>query len=300
MTTDPLQFGSRDRTSDDSAELEHAQTLMTLLDDMLALHRQMNLWPAAEPGSALFEDDLVTHPFPFSNGVRYLLLVAVDNLVGLRNMLIESIENGVPTLTLYPFSPYTLLRNAIECAGTAIWLMQPRERHQRILRLAQFELEDAKKNRAALESMGGRGDEAFNRKTTIIEEMIAPHSELSWKNVTASFRVTDLLTSIGRLPQLEGLNPLGKWQIASGMAHGKRWAGTLLSDLKEATPPEPNGDSTFHVYGNFRNVLWLAGCARCLLVEASNQVIDKSQNLEVAGPTAAPPPAEADENEGPR
>lgn len=300
MTTEPFTIGSRDRVSDDSAEIEHAQTLMNLLDDMLSLHTEMNHWPAAEPGSVLFEDDQVTHPFPFSNGVRYLLVVAVDNLVGLRNMLIESIKDGVPTLTIYPFSPYTLLRNAIECAGTAIWLMQPHERHQRILRIAQFELEDAKKNKAALETMGGLGDGAFNRKKAIIEEMIAPHSELSWKNVSAGFRVTDLLASIGTLAQFEGLNPLGKWQIASGMAHGKRWAGTLLSDLKEATLPEPNGDSTFHVYGNFKNVLWVAGCARSLLIEASNQVIDKSQNLGVSGPMAAPQPAEADENEGPR
>jgi hypothetical protein len=284
MPTEQVPSDSRDRISDESIELENAQYLMTLLDDMLALYNEMNHWPVAESGSVLFEDDQVTHPFPLSNDVRYLLLVAADNLIGLRNMLIENMGNDGSTLTIYPFAPYTLLRNAIECAGTALWLMQPHERHQRVLRIAQFELEDAKKNKAALESMGGRGDETFHRKKAIIERMVASQSELSWKDVAKGFRVTDLLASVGALPQLEGLNPLGKWQIASGMAHGKRWAGTLLSDLKEVTKPSPNGDSTFHIYGNFRNVLWLAGCARSLVVEASNQVIVKSRKQELPSP----------------
>lgn len=269
--------GSRDRVSDPASEHEYAQALLGLLDANLSLYDEMNRWPKSEPGSLLFEDDQATHPFPISNDVRYLLLVAVDNLSGLRSMILEATENGIPTLNLHVFAPYTLIRNAIECAGTALWIMAPAERHERVLRAAQFELEDAKKNKAALTAFGGNGEETFNRKKGIIEGMIEPFRELSWKSVADGFRITELLRTIGSLPQLEGLNPLGKWQIASGMAHGKRWAGTLLSDLKEDAQPTTSRDSTFLLYGSFEKVFWLAQCAQTLLYEASNQVIEKSQ-----------------------
>lgn len=284
MTPEHRPEESRDRVSDADEEQENAKAVLNLLYDMVALHDEMNHWPAVESGSALFINDQATHPFPTSFEVRYLLQVAADNLIGLKNMLIESVEGGVPTVTMYPFAPYTLLRNAIECAGTALWLIEPKEQHQKVLRTAQFALEDAKKNKAALTSMGGNGDTTYGHKKNIIEKMIGPYNELSWKKVNDGFRVTEMLTIVGTIPQLEGLNPLAKWQIASGMAHGKRWAGLLLSDLKEASQPEPNGDSTFHVYGNFKSLLWLTSCARTLLVEASNQVLDKSRKPEVDTP----------------
>lgn len=281
MTTEHRPAGSRDRVSDPADEQENAEAVLKLLDEMVALHDEMNHWPATEPGSVLFNNDETTRPFPTSFEARYLLLVAADNLIGLRNMLIESGEGGALTMNLFPFAPYTLLRNAIECAGTALWLIEPTERHQRVLRTAQFALEDAKKNRAALTAMGGNGDTTFDRKKGFIEKMIEPFAELSWKNVNDGFSVTGMLTVVGALPQLEGLNPLGKWQIASGMAHGKRWAGLLLSDLREASKPEPNGDSILHVYGNFKSLLWLVSCASTLLVEASSQVLDMSRKPEV-------------------
>lgn len=277
MTFTPTPQGSRDRVSDPASEQEYAQALLGLLDANLSLYDEMNRWPESEPGSLIFEDDQATYPFPLSNNVRYLLLVAVDNLSGLRSMILEASENGVPTLNLHVFAPYTLLRNAIECAGTALWILEPDERHERVLRVAQFELEDAKKNKTALTAFGGTGEETFNRKKAIIEAMIEPFEQLSWRSVADGFRITDLLRSIGSIPQLEGLNPLGKWQIASGMAHGKRWAGTLLSDLKEDAQPTTEGDSTFLLYGSFAKVYWLAQCAQVLLYEASNQVIEKSQ-----------------------
>ncbi|MDP9888638.1 hypothetical protein LFT44_21890 (plasmid) [Arthrobacter sp. FW306-05-C] len=275
LTTTPK--GSRGRVSDPASEQEYAQALLRLLDANLSLYDDMNRWPKSEPGSLLFEDDQATYPFPISNDVRYLLLVAADNLNGLRSMILEATENGQPRLNLHVFAPYTLIRNAIECASTALWIMTPAERHERVLRLAQFELEDAKKNKAALTAFGGSGEETFNRKKGIIEGIIRRYAELSWKGVDDGFRITGLLRTIGSLPGLEGLNPLGKWQIASGMAHGKRWVGTLLSDLKEDAQPTTKGDSTFLLYGSFERVFWLAQCAQTLLYEASNQVIEKSQ-----------------------
>lgn len=277
MSSTSATQGSRDRISDSANEQEYAQALLRLLDANHRLYDEMNHWPKTEPGSLLFEDDQATYPFPISSDVRYLLLVAVDNLSGLRSMILEASENAVPTLSLHVFAPYTLIRNAIECASTALWIMEPSDRQERILRLAQFELEDAKKNRAALSAFSGKGDDTFNQKKTIIQKLIEPYEELAWKKVNDGFRVTELLGIVGSLPQLEGTNPLGKWQIASGMAHGKRWAGTLVSDLKEHSQPTDEGDSTFLLYGSFEKVFWLAECAQRLLYEASNQVIDKSQ-----------------------
>ena len=150
MTTEHRPFGTRDRVSDSADEQEHAEGLLGLLNDMAALRDEMNQWPAVEPGSPLSDNDKITHPFPTSFEIRYLLMVAADNLHGLRNMLIEAGEGSTPTMNVLPFAPYTLLRNAIECAATAIWLIEPKEQHQTVLRTSQFTLEDAKMSNKAL------------------------------------------------------------------------------------------------------------------------------------------------------
>ncbi len=254
MTTERMPKGSRDRITDPDEEQEWARAILTLLDDHAALHADINKWPDAESGSAMFGDDRATHPLPTSACVRYLMLAGADNLAGLRSMLVESQTKTNLELNLHPFAPYTLIRNAIECASTAIWVLAPITRHERVLRTAKIELEDARKNNAALTNMGGDGQETYARRLELIRKMVEPYDQMTWADVTARFTVTNLLKEIGNLQPLEGLNPLAKWQIASGMAHGRRWAGLLLSDRQELQEASENGDSTFMLTGSYRYV----------------------------------------------
>lgn len=267
MVTEDIPKKDRDRITDPGEELEWAKALLKMLDEHSALNARINEWPEAQPGSAMFGDDKATHPLPTSACVHYLMLAGADNLAGLRSLLVESETATNLQLNLHPFAPYTLLRNAIECASTAIWILAPSTRHERVLRTARIELEDAKKNKAALTNIGGNGDETYARRIKLIRQMIEPYKQLTWSDVTQRFLMTDMLTEIGRLELLNGLNPLAKWQIASGMAHGRRWAGLLLSDREQVGNPAANGDSTFKLTGSFKYVLWLARSAYDLLDE---------------------------------
>lgn len=100
-----------------------------------------------------------------------------------------------------------------------------------------------------------------------MEDMIEPFPEIAWKDVT-NYGVTSLLREIGELPSLTEMRPLAKWQICSGMAHGKRWAGLLLSDMEEVGEPRAAGDGTFLLTGNYKPLLQLTHNAVAMQAEA--------------------------------
>lgn len=241
--------------------------LLQVLDRHSVLHDQLSRLIEVQIGSAMDGDDKATYPLTTSGCVRYLLLASADNLAAIRSMTIsEETENNLD-LTLHPFAPYTLLRNAFESAGTALWIMAPARRKDRILRTAKLEYADANLSNAALMSLGSTDRETYERRIRLVEDMIRPYPEIAWKEVT-NYGVTGLLREIGEFPSLAQISPLAKWQICSGMAHGKRWAGLLLSDMEEVGQPAATGDGTFLLSGSYRHLLLLTHNAVAIQEEA--------------------------------
>jgi hypothetical protein len=101
----------------------------------------------------MFGDDKVTYPLPTSFYVKYLLTAGADNLMAVRSTLVANESDTDVQLTLHSFAPYTLVRTTIECAATAIWIMAPTSRTERVFRAAVVELDDAWKSLQAFQSM---------------------------------------------------------------------------------------------------------------------------------------------------
>lgn len=241
--------------------------LLQVLDKHSVLHDQLNEVTDVQIGSALYGDDKATYPLPTSSYVRYLLMASADNLAALRSMTVSEETDTNLDLTLHPFAPYTLLRNALESAGTALWIIAPARRKERVLRTAKLEYADANLSKAALNSLGSTDQETYDRRIKLVEDMIRPYPEIAWKDVT-SYGVTGLLREIGELPSLTQVRPLAKWQICSGMAHGKRWAGLLLSDMEEVGEPTTAGEGTFLLTGSYKHLLLLTHNAVAMQAEA--------------------------------
>lgn len=259
-------------------EYEWAQRILALLDQHTQLSHSINHQMEVRPGSSLMGDDKTSPALPLSYYLRYLLTAAADNFSAIRSMMIASENASHIDLALHPFAPYTLVRNVIECAGTCYWIISPSSRPKRIHRHAMMELDDAKKSRSAVTQYGGSGEETYIRRVELIKSMIARYpDDITWKNVTTGFSVTDALREIGTASAFASVNPLGAWQLASGMAHGKRWAGLILSDKE----PFTNGasDDTYMVTGSYKHLWWLMNTASITLTEAHKLFVERGTAL---------------------
>ncbi|MFF2345075.1 hypothetical protein [Pseudarthrobacter sp. NPDC058119] len=274
MTADSYPPKSRNRFSSSEQEHDNARLLLQVLDRHSVLHDQLGHFSEVQRGSAMHGDDKATYPLPTSSYVRYLLMASADNLAALRSMTISAETANNLDLTLHPFAPYTLLRNAFESAGTALWIIAPARRRDRVLRTAKLEYADANMSKAALLSLGSTDPETYERRIRLVEDMVRPYPEIAWKEVT-SYGVTGLLREIGEFPSLAYIRPLVKWQICSGMAHGKRWAGLLLSDMEEVGQPAASGDGTFLLSGSYKHLLLLTHNAVALQEEAIRLLLQR-------------------------
>lgn len=255
-------------------EYEWAQRILDLLNQHAHLSHSINHKMEVHPGSSLMGDDKTSPALPLSYYLRYLLTAAADNFSGVRSMLIASEDGSHINLALHPFAPYTLVRNVLECAGTCYWILSPSSRPERIYRHAMMELDDAKKSRSAVAQYGGSGEKTYVRRVELIKTMIARYpDDITWKNVTAGFSVTAALHEVGTASAFASVNPLGAWQLASGMAHGKRWAGLILSD-KEPFTNGPNED-TYMVTGSYKHLWWLMNTASIALTEAHKLFVER-------------------------
>lgn len=257
-----------------SDEHEWAARILQLLDEHTPLSKDINRARDIESGSSLRGDDRTSEHLPLSYYVQYLLTAAADNFSAIRSMLILNETASNINLALHPFAPYTLVRNVIECAGTAYWVLSSSSRPTRVSRHAMLELEDARKSRSALAQFGKSTEETYVRRVELIKTMIGHYpNDIAWKSVTAGFTVTSALDEIGKASAFKEINPLGAWQLASGMAHGKRWAGLVLSD-KEPFPNKVQGD-TYTITGNYKHLWWLMNTANVVLAETHRLFVER-------------------------
>ena len=80
-----------------------------------------------QTGSLLADDDAATGCFQTSHAALGALHTATDHLHSLRTLVRDA---G----WLHTYAPFTLCRTALECAATAVWLLAPEARQERIIR----------------------------------------------------------------------------------------------------------------------------------------------------------------------
>src|SRR5688500_1141081 len=102
--------------------------------------------PAIEPGSPLAGDGAKSPEHQVGHAAWSGISLAVDHLHAIKVQVIDA-------QVLHPYSPYTLMRAAIENAATAVWLLEPNDRNERLqrrLKLAHHEAFEAGKARELL------------------------------------------------------------------------------------------------------------------------------------------------------
>jgi hypothetical protein len=183
-----------------------------------------------QPGSAFADDDKASRTDAVSHQARALLSVAADNALALRSVIVKA-------EVLPAFAGYSLTRNAIECAGVALWLMGPPSRDTRVLRALQLSRESLNDHRKLEATRAGQKHRRLAPTDPVLLKLEAERDKRA-ANVGVSLvapSITERLEEAEmyvkrRADHQEAL--VVYWQRGSGLAHGRRHAVWQVSDAR--------------------------------------------------------------------
>ncbi|WP_292767246.1 hypothetical protein [Microbacterium sp. UBA3486] len=181
-------------------------------------------------GSSLAGDDRATRSDAVSHQARALLSVAADNASTVATVLVKA-------EVLPAFAAFTLLRNALECAGVALWLIGPRARDSRILRALQLSRESRNDEQRFEATVAGQKYRGLPDTDAVLQRLIVERDQrpgIFGERLTPP-PITDRLAEAQsyitqRSDDQEPL--LVQWQRTSGLAHGRRHAVWQTSNAR--------------------------------------------------------------------
>jgi hypothetical protein len=193
-----------------------------------------------EPSSSLAKDDAILAPHRLSDAARSSLNIAVDNVHALRNLVAE-------THLVHPWAPFTLLRASLENAATAVWLLSPRDQHQRLLRRLRLKWADTVDMLNANKVMGHPGTRTRDEHIARLQG-IGRNGGLSVEQVS---QIASRAIGYGTIMHEAGeeaptsFGPVveGTWMVAAASFMAARgppcrcWIGRESARLLVASPP---------------------------------------------------------------
>jgi hypothetical protein len=215
---------------DGSASGEDFAWMEKALDTVKVWSERVHLpCPAPAPGSSLAADDAAARPYEVSSAVVGGLVSAVDHLDALRVLVVEA-------AVVHSRAPYTLLRAALENAATAVWLLAPANRKERVLRRLRLKWADYHDHVQA----SALTDEPMHEWLPKVKIQLREIAENRGMDQDQIKRVTDRPPSLGSIvetagEELDGLSGRKArffWAVGSGIAHDRDWA--TLAGLQSA------------------------------------------------------------------
>lgn len=225
--------------------------------------------PVPAAGSSLRKDDAVTDPYQLSHAVIGALVSAVDHLDAVRALVQDA---GI----LHARAPFTLLRAALENSATAVWLLAPTNRNERVLRRLRLQWADALDGEKAHQLVGAEPQlsragwkaklEAVARARGMPDEQV---QTVTGQRVSYS----GIVKAAGEEAQdsdLTGRDALFCWMLASGIAHAKVWA-VLSSVLDRGVVPRvprlADNQVGLMLSASDKAVTWIASVTTLMAVE---------------------------------
>jgi hypothetical protein len=191
--------------------------------------------PVPAIGSSLRKDDEVTDPYQLSHAVIGALVSAVDHLDAVRALVQDA-------AILHARAPFTLLRAALENSATAVWLLAPANRNERVLRRLRLQWGDALDGEVAQQVVGATARlsrDGWKDKLQAIARARGLPDEKVQAVTGRPVSYSGIVKAAGDEAQgsnLTGQDALFCWMLSSGIAHAKTWA-VLSSVLDRVEVP---------------------------------------------------------------
>ncbi len=188
---------------------------------------------SVRPGSSLAGDRAATPYSSVPDQVRASVGVALDHLHAFKLIVVD----GEAAL---PFAMYTLVRSAYEAAGTALWLLHPASRDERVLRSLKLARENRRLVHVVMEK-SDREDPGWDRAIAALERDRDGRASLIGADLRKVATVSSRLEAIAPLVPDLFLTPLALWQTSSGMAHANNSMMLLMLDREQIGEAEHGG-----------------------------------------------------------
>lgn len=209
--------------------------------DELALGAQAGVW-SVPLKTSLAADDQRTKPFHTSHAVHQCLVAGIDNLSGLRHMIFGAPGAHCEEATLHHAAHYLLARGAIENFATALWILDPSSRSERVTRTLRWHAQNIKDMHAALaplpvEFSTTTREEKFERLEQILRDSVG--------GVPARFRsgytTTEVVEYVDDAFSATDsfFSTVFIWRLCSGFAHGRPWASIGFLEQEELVSDDP-------------------------------------------------------------
>jgi hypothetical protein len=241
---------------------EEAYARLSRLFEVVAAWGDQNESPVeVQDGSRMAADDVLADPYHLSHAIAVSIGVARDHLQALRALVVDA---GV----LHMATPFTLGRAALESAAQALWLLEPDDQRERVMRRFQMAVRDAKERHAATDLLGIARPETLQRRLDRLADLgeaagVTRHDVLrrapGWAKMVHAAGPTAGVTG----EQLESL-----WNIASGYAHGQSWSLLSVGSLDPLTDPEASDVTSYLITADVPQVWTLTSTAVLLLQRA--------------------------------
>lgn len=243
---------------DDPTEVRYSQYIMQIFGRAERIYADLDALHLSA-GSALWADDMRTPHYPVSSYAHGQLSVATGCVAALKRMIVRESEKEIE-MVAGPHGSYALVRNALDTAATALWLLEPVSGTLRIKRRILLELDEADKAESFRLEAEGKSKKAKRRQR--MREVAVDAGLGTWNPLTEKAKsTTAMLRSLERLHANEAISWLAAWQLSSGHAHGKLWAQVASHDLDEIRETRSDIGAEFRVtirYGMLALVLYEA------------------------------------------
>jgi hypothetical protein len=229
----------------DDVGSEHLQQLLRVLretDGWLTLIDPGRAQARPAVRSPMSRDDELAYPYLVSHGAWSSLSHAVDHLHCLRTLLADA-------KIIHMYAPYSLTRGALENACSAVWVLQPTSRHERVMRRLRIAVSDIQHGEKAWELTGAERQRSESERLTEVAD-IAKRADLTEKVKGVNY--TEIVRDVGEPP-----NPMAtafSWRLCSGFAHGDLWP-TLSAAERVELPGALPGMASFAISADLQMLL---------------------------------------------
>lgn len=242
----------------DEAENKAVRLILTAFENLNSWEQTLSKYRTVHQGSRLAADDDAMPHYPVSQFAYSQLVVAFGCLHSLQQMLVSDDGDSVK-VTSGPFGPYALVRNALDSAACALWLLEPMNSKLRVKRRIQAqmgEIHNAYQFRKELSLPSHDWARSYRRRM----QEVADQSNSGRIDVTKLQMppTSTVLKDIERHHEEPVMSWLGAWQLCSGHAHGKQWATLMSNELEEIARTATDLGAEFRItvsYGSLAVVM---------------------------------------------
>ncbi len=184
--------------------------------------------PEVEPGSSLHGDARKSPSLQVAHAAWNGIAHSVDHLHALRALMLDA-----QILNIY--APFTLVRSAMENAATAVWLLEPPQRPERLrrcLKLARYEAWEFGQVHKLLPVVALKGIRTAQQRLDEIRAL-AIQLQLDPDDIAGQFSYEKVVRTVGEATGIGGDLSALIWRFGSGFAHGRYWASFSLLQREE-------------------------------------------------------------------